>query len=416
MLRIVKQLQREKCDCGREHTLTIREIILESGAIYKLKNVLEKVELDGNACIICDRNTDVAAASAVSQVLNSEEKVVLDSPQIHADEKSTQFVLDQMGRPDYLIAVGAGTIHDITRYCAHERGIPFISIPTAPSVDGFVSPVCAMTFRGAKVTTPGIAPIAVIADTDIFADAPKQLIASGVGDILGKYTALSDWRIAHLVTGEYLCEKVYGVMEQALSEAVSAIDDVARGKHSACEKLMYALLLSGVAMQMIGNSRPASGAEHHMSHLWETAVISPPIDALHGEKVGVATALVSQVYHEIGAGKSIVPVEYHPLSDEEIDRVFKNTAEDIRRENGRDMLLDVDVDAIAQHYDEIKKIIAKIPQPQEIREMLGKVGAPQTLSDLGLSDDILEDTKKYSPYIRRRLTLMRLKKLFDVAN
>ena len=92
-----------------------------------------------------------------------------------------------------------------------------------------------MTFRGAKVTTPGIAPIAVIADTDIFADAPKQLIASGVGDILGKYTALSDWRIAHLVTGEYLCEKVYGVMEQALSEAVSAIDDVARGKHSACE-------------------------------------------------------------------------------------------------------------------------------------------------------------------------------------
>ena len=75
MLRIVKQLQREKCDCGREHTLTIREIILESGAIYKLKNVLEKVELDGNACIICDRNTDVAAASAVSQVLNSEETV-----------------------------------------------------------------------------------------------------------------------------------------------------------------------------------------------------------------------------------------------------------------------------------------------------------------------------------------------------
>ena len=128
MLRIVKQLQREKCDCGREHTLTIREIILESGAIYKLKNVLEKVELDGNACIICDRNTDVAAASAVSQVLNSEEKVVLDFPEVHADEKSTQFVLDQMGTPDYLIAVGAGTIHDITRYCAHERGIPFISI------------------------------------------------------------------------------------------------------------------------------------------------------------------------------------------------------------------------------------------------------------------------------------------------
>ncbi|MBC8569379.1 sn-glycerol-1-phosphate dehydrogenase [Zongyangia hominis] len=415
MLKIVKQLQRETCDCGKEHSLTVKEILLESGAIYKLKNVLEKVEIDGNGCIVCDRNTDVAAGSAVSQVLNSEEKIVIDLPEVHADEQSTQFVFDRMGDADYLVAVGSGTIHDITRYCAHARGIPFISVPTAASVDGFVSTVCAMTFRGAKVTTPGVAPAAVVADTDIFSSAPKRLTASGVGDIIGKYTALTDWRISHLVTGEYLCEKVYGVMEKALGEAVGAVSDIARGKPAACEKLMYGLLLSGVAMQMIGNSRPASGAEHHLSHLWETAVINEPTPALHGEKVGVATALVSQVYHEIASGVSLQPVAYEPLSDREIDRVFKDTAPDIRRENGVDMLLDVDFHRIAENYEEIKALISKIPQPGEIRELLGKVGAPRTLSDIELPDAVLEDSLTYSPFIRRRLTLMRLKKLFCVV-
>src|SRR5699024_3620735 len=104
---------------------------------------------------------------------------------------------------DVLIAVGTGSIHDLTRYSAYKMQIPFISMPTGASVDGFVSTIAALTIKGMKKTLPAKSPLYVLADTDIFAKAPYRLTASGISDLMGKYTALMDWKISHLVTGEY---------------------------------------------------------------------------------------------------------------------------------------------------------------------------------------------------------------------
>lgn len=127
-----------------------------------------------------------------------------------------------------MLAIGGGTVHDITRYCSTERGIPFISIPTAASCDGFCSNVAAMTWHGYKKTIPCQAPLLVVADLDVISAAPWRLTASGIGDMLGKFIALTDWRISHLLTGEKLCPVIYQIMEDAVDSIWTRCRDLAQ--------------------------------------------------------------------------------------------------------------------------------------------------------------------------------------------
>ena len=275
----------EPCACGKEHTIFVKDILVEAGALQKLPSILsgEAYGKFRNPVVICDENTYRAAGRDVLKLLPQASCVCLNPLGLHADECGVSAVEDQLPPDtDLLLSVGAGTIHDITRYCAKEKNIPFVSVPTAASVDGFVSTVAAMTWHGFKKTTPAVSPICVVADSSVFSKAPYRLTASGISDLLGKFTALADWRIAHIVTGEYFCERVYELELEAVHEVCSVLQDIRDGGITACEKLMYALLLSGIAMQMVGNSRPASGAEHHLSHLWEMEAVNPHTDAYHG--------------------------------------------------------------------------------------------------------------------------------------
>ena len=263
------------CSCGRKHEIVVDDIIIDSGAINQLPEILKRpAYADKKSLVmICDENTYEAAGKQVEG-------------------------LDEIGDVDMMIAVGSGTVHDITRFHAYEMKIPFFSVPTAASVDGFVSTVAAMTWHGFKKSFTAVSPVVVIADTDIFKKAPLRLTASGVSDLLGKYTALADWKITHLLTGEYICKEICDMEYQALDSLISSLDGLKTGDTKAYEDLMYGLLLSGLAMQMTGNSRPASGAEHHMSHLWEMEVLNDYIDFYHGEKVGVGLVLSSKIYHK----------------------------------------------------------------------------------------------------------------------
>ena len=128
---------------------------------------------------------------------------------------------------------------------------------------GFCSTVAAMTWYGFKKTLPAVAPEIVLADTEIIKNAPMELVRSGVGDIMAKYTALADWKMAHVLTNELFCEKIYSIMQDAADTVMQSVPGIARGEESAYADVTYALIMSGIAMQMMGNSRPASGAEHH---------------------------------------------------------------------------------------------------------------------------------------------------------
>lgn len=410
------------CSCGRKHEIVVDDIIIDSGAIEQLPDILKRPNYADKKSLvmICDENTYEAAGKQVEAIVPGLKKIVLNPENLHANEHGVEAAkkgLDQIGEVDLMIAVGSGTIHDITRYHAYEMRIPFFSVPTAASVDGFVSTVAAMTWHGFKKSFTAVSPIVVIADTDIFKKAPLRLTASGVSDLLGKYTALADWKITHLLTGEYICDEICNMEYEALNRLRDSLDGLTTGDTKAYEDLMYGLLLSGLAMQMTGNSRPASGAEHHMSHLWEMEVINDYIDFYHGEKVGVGLVLASKIYH--AAAKKMRASDFKvkdamPVEEKLIKEKFSKPGmfETIMEENTPNLLEEVDSKKLVEFKNEIAEIIDQIPTAEELIAMIDKVEGVKSLEDLGFDQSYQAQTANLSPYVRARITFMRLLKFY----
>lgn len=411
------------CSCGRKHEIVVDDIIIESGAVKGLPEILSRGAYKNykNIAMICDENTYEAAGKTVESLVPGLKKAVLNPKNLHADEHGVEKAkkhLDRIGDVDLMIAVGSGTIHDITRYHAYERKIPFFSVPTAASVDGFVSTVAAMTWHGFKKSFTAVSPIVVIADTDIFSKAPMRLTASGVADLLGKYTALADWKITHILTGEYICEEICEMEYTALDALTNSLSGLVKGDAKAYEELMYGLLLSGLAMQMTGNSRPASGAEHHMSHLWEMEVLNDYIDFYHGEKVGVGLILASKIYHKAAErmrGHDFTVKETMPVEEELIRVNFKKLGmyESIMEENTPNLLEEIDSQKLLEKKEEIAAVIDEIPSAEALTLMLAEVDGVRSLDDIGFDESFQSKTARLSPYVRARITFMRLLKFYS---
>lgn len=412
---------RAPCPCGQSHALLVEEIWMEPGALNRLPQVC--------ACggwkhptVVCDYNTWGAAGQDAFSLLPDAQLILLDPVNLHADEHGVAAAEAQFPpETDVLFAVGSGTIHDITRYHAFHKHLDFVSVPTAASVDGFVSTVAAMTWEGRKVTFPAVPPRFVVADSNIYAKAPQRLTASGFGDLLGKYTALADWKISHLLTGEHLCQRVYDLTQDALAAAVDVRAGIAAGDPESCARLMYGLLLSGLAMQMMGSSRPASGCEHHMSHFWEMGVAAPPPDAYHGEKVGVGLLLCAAEYASFSTllkSGHAVPVDKTGLTARELREGVRDPElyQGLVEENTPDPLEAVSGQLILSHKDEICKILDTVPRVERLRDLLRSAGGKTTVEELGLDPSIIPVTKQYSPYVRNRLTVLRLKKLVQSSD
>ena len=402
------------CVCGREHTLATKDILLGPDALSALPAVLGREGFQ-RPTLVCDTNTLSAAGRAVQALVPHISTVVLQADGLHADEKAVSALFVAMGETDVLLAVGAGTIHDITRFAGHQRGIPFLSVPTAASVDGFVSTVAAMTWEGYKKTFPAAAPLYVVADTAVIAKAPYRLTASGVSDLLGKYIALADWKISHLVTGEAFCPRVCRMEEDALRQVTGSLDRLRAGEQDGYEALLSGLLLSGLAMQMVGNSRPASGAEHHMSHFWEIELVNGPLSAYHGEKVSVGLLLCAREYER---GKQALKKGRFTLSVPKgietglLRRRIANEARlrQILEENTPNPLAAVSREALQERIGDIVEALDGIPPYEELDRLLLQAGSARTLSDIGLCEEVLGDTVALSPYVRCRLTFLRLMK------
>ena len=323
-----------KCQCGKEHKMDTELCVISSGCLKDFKAYADKCGLSGDCVAIYDENTYRATADRHPSV---SKEIVLPPENLHADNRGVELALSEIPSGiGYLAAVGSGTVHDITRYCAHKLGINFVSCPTAASVDGFCSSVAAMTWDGFKKTFTAVAPILVLADLDVIVKSPFYLTKSGVGDMLGKYIALAEWRISNVLTGEYLCERIYDMTRAATDEIARCACRLKDGNTKAFEQLMYGLLMSGLAMQLLGNSRCASGAEHHISHLIEMrpSGLGESSNALHGEKVGVATLLVRREYERMRNKTDLVWNDYKAADSEYIKKFFgEHLSEQIINEN-----------------------------------------------------------------------------------
>ena len=400
-----------KCTCGRNHPMDTKLSVVEAGCLKELDAHISRCGLSGFRTVIYDENTYRAKGMVPIQ---ADQQIVLDPENLHANEHGVALVMDQLPeKADYLVAVGSGTVHDITRYCAYLRKIPFVSCPTAASVDGFCSSVAAMTWEGAKKTLTAVAPTLVVADLNVISQAPIRLARSGFGDMIGKYIALTDWRIGRILKDEFYCSRIADLTEQATQAVLDSAEGIVAGEMDAYEKLTGGLLLSGIAMQMMGNSRPASGAEHHISHCieMEPEGLGVHSDALHGEKVGVGTLIAVREYRRLAQLPAESWGDYPGLDEERIWAIFgQRLSRQIREENAKDAASGITGGQIRRHLDAIRKEIARIPSESDLRSAFDRLGVKSTLPDIGVAASVEQQLLEDSPMVRNRLTLMRLRR------
>ena len=406
-----------KCACGREHTMETRAAVIEPGCLFEFEKYMAQFGVTGKRCALYGENSYAATADRHPR---AEQKIVLDPTGLHANEISTAEVLAKLeGDVEVIVAVGSGTIHDIARFCAHERGIRFVSCPTGASVDGFCSTVAAMTWYGFKKTLPAVAPEIVLADTEIIKNAPMELVRSGVGDIMAKYTAIADWKMAHILTNELLCEKIYSIMQDAADTVMQSVPSIARGEESAYADVTYALIMSGIAMQMMGNSRPASGAEHHISHMIEMEPEAFPVKfpAMHGEKTGVGSLIAVREYKRLAKIEDITPyiTDYAPIPEEHFRKFFgERLADSLIKENENDCLAKVSREKLSASWGELRRIIDELPTEEYLYGLLEMLDAKRDLASIGVEESELSVLLENSPLVRNRLTLMRTRRMMKI--
>jgi len=397
------------CTCGRTHKMETRFCVIESGGLKNISAYMKQNGIQGYSVAVYDENTYQATADRHPQV---DAQVILPAENLHANEHGVELLLEKLPKEtEIIIAIGAGTIHDISRFCAYKRSVDFVSCPTAASVDGFCSSVAAMTWNGCKKTLTAVAPKIVVADLDIIKKAPIRLAKSGFGDMVGKYISLTDWKIGNILNNEYYCDRIAQMTFQATKSVMDSADGIIAGEECAYQNLVYGLLLSGLAMQMIGNSRPASGAEHHISHIieMEPEGLGVHSKALHGEKVGVGTLLVLREYQKIAEKGSAGFADYVTYSEETIERVFgKEKAVEIVGENQNDAAANITEEKLRTRFERIVAEIKKLPKAEQLEELYKKAEIKANLSDIDVSDEKVELLLKYAPMVRNRLTLLRL--------
>jgi glycerol-1-phosphate dehydrogenase [NAD(P)+] len=274
-------------------------ILVEPGALAALAEYMPRPAL-----VVMDANTEAIAGAQVADELGAETLCL--PAELHATEDLAAQVRARLR--EGVVAVGSGTLTDIVRYAAHSAGCDFISVPTAASMDGYASGVAALERDGVKLTVPARAPAAIFADPRIAAAAPVELTRAGIGDVLAKATARVDWLAAHLL---------YGEDWRALEPLPELdIDALLAGDIDAVAGLLRALIESGLAMAAVGSSRPASGCEHHASHLWDLlAARGARPRALHGLQVGYATGFAMRLQRFAFGGGVALPRRPEPVAE-----------------------------------------------------------------------------------------------------
>jgi glycerol-1-phosphate dehydrogenase [NAD(P)+] len=267
----------------------IKEILIANKAIEKVAEIVDKLGIGKKCLLVADRITKKIAGDKLKGLLENSGYLVNETLVEKADVKNVNSVCNAANNADFGIAVGGGTVIDVTKLATYRKGIPFVSFPTAPSHDGIASGIASIIERNRKVSKLAHPPIAIVVDKEIIAGAPPRMIAAGCGDLLAKCVSIKDWELGRYYRQEYYCQRS---VELALVSFDGVVGYIRKRKD--IRDLVEALINSGVAMIIAGSSRPCSGSEHLFSHYLDLYAKKP---AMHGEQCGIGTILMAK-YHE----------------------------------------------------------------------------------------------------------------------
>jgi glycerol-1-phosphate dehydrogenase [NAD(P)+] len=401
-----------------------------TGLLARVPEIFRGQFGDRPAAIVADGNTYAAAGRAVQAAfeaagLPTARPFVFDDPKLYAEYTYVEQLQPWVDAHDAIpVAVGSGTINDLTKLVAHRAGRQYLAVATAASMDGYTAFGSSITYKGSKQTFDCPAPQAVVADLDVVRAAPPELGAAGYADLLAKVTAGADWIVADALGIEPIDATAWELVQVPLLEALADPAGVRRGDVGAVGKLTEGLMMGGFAMQWTKTSRPASGAEHQFSHLWDmqhhTHEGRTPS---HGFKVAVGTLAVAEMYQCLMG---------MPLDQLDVDRVVETwpspeavegtirellgegeLAEKARLEMAAKAItpgvLRERLTTLTRVWPALReRLKAHLPAVDELRAKLAAVGAPTRPEEIGISRERLRTSYRQAYLIRRRFTVLDL--------
>lgn len=416
------------CSCGRTHYAPLQYVRVGRNALEELPAVLERLG-KRRPYLICDAVTYQVAGERCMEILRGAGVKAGLHQLIHTkfDEATLgELLINCPADCDIAVAVGAGSINDMTRYFSFKLGIPFMTVATAAPMDGFASSIAALQVNRLKTTFEAQTPAAILGDTEILKRAPYPMIAAGLGDLLGKSTCLCDWKLARLINGEHYCHRIVELVETCVQDTLRNAGRVGERDPEVLGGILEGLVLTGVAMSLYGNSRPASGCEHHMSHYWEMIFEQQQRrPAPHGTQVGVGTILVLKLTEalrrtrvDFGAARAAAQA-YDPAAwEREIHAAYGPAARGVIR-----MELDAQknetqgrlrrIGVMEEHWGEILSLLEALPASETVAALLRSLRSPYLPEEIGVDEALLRNTFLYCKEVRARYTILQM--LWDLG-
>ena len=425
LLKTWQEMNGKQCACGKVHTFGTH-MISGKGVLPQLTQAAADLGAT-KVFVLSDPNTYAAAGKRVCDLLEQAGipfvSFTLSDSKPEPDERTTGSVfLHWDASCDLIVAVGSGVINDIGKLVSHATGKPYIIVATAPSMDGYASATSSMERDGLKVSVPTRAPDVILGDADILCFSPLKLLRAGLGDMLAKYISLCEWRIAHLLLGEYYCEDIAHLVRSALGRCTQNAEGLLRREEAAVMAVFEGLVLGGIAMNYAGISRPASGVEHYISHVLDMrgAALHTPTE-LHGLQCAVGTLIAARLYEKL---KTLTPDRAQALAsvaafDYEAHKALLHSlvgkgADSMIRQEETEGKYDkathpARLEKLLDHWDAILAIIGEeVPPAAQLEALLCGVGIPTTLGELGTADDLLPQIFAATRDIRDKYVLSRL--------
>ena len=371
---INKLLKGINCSCGKFHSCDIKYVYIEQNAIKRLEHICKEFS---NILIVADENTFAVAGQKTIESLKDKniKKVIFDGKQILVpNEEAIRTVTESLENIDLIIGIGSGVIQDLCKYVSFYNKVPYIIVATAPSMDGYASNGAAMITGGMKVTYSAGLPLAIIADTLVLKEAPMDMLKSGYGDIIGKFSALNDWKLSKCINNEYFCDYIYNLTDEQIENTLKLADGISQRDEESIKALMEALVIIGILMSFAGSSRPASGSEHHLSHFFEiTGIIDNTEYFSHGIDVGYATIITAKLREKILADKFPSKIFRESKEDYEknIKSVYKQVAGGcIKLQDEVGNYANNRINVYLEKESQIREILEEMPSSEDITDML----------------------------------------------
>jgi glycerol-1-phosphate dehydrogenase [NAD(P)+] len=274
-----------------------REVIIGNGTIERVAEVSRRLGFTKSALLIAGSKTYDIAGKAVKELLEEDGIEVNRFLAESATVKDVDAVEEEIkvSRPQVVFGVGGGTKIDVAKLSSAHQETPFISVPTTASHDGIASSLSSVKGFEKPYSVMAQAPIAIIADTNIIMHAPWRSVISGCGDVVAKFTAVKDWKLAHEEKNEYYGEYAASLALMSAKLVIQNAKLIKPGNEEGLRVLLEALISCGVSMSIAGSSRPCSGSEHLLSHALD---IIKSNHAMHGEQCGVGTIMMTYLHKE----------------------------------------------------------------------------------------------------------------------